>query len=59
MILISSTIISMAIITLILMAYGNKQQIKTSSRLLSNGEISEVISLEKKLQIVSQNELHQ
>jgi hypothetical protein len=30
-------------------------QIKTSSRLLSNGEISEVIPPEKKLQIVSQN----
>jgi hypothetical protein len=41
---------------LILMAYGNKQeeicqpmQMKTSNRLLSNGEISEVIPPEKKL----------
>jgi hypothetical protein len=54
------TIISMATMALILMAYGNKQeeicqpmQIKTSNRLLSNGEISEVIFPEKKLQIVS------
>jgi flagellar basal body-associated protein FliL len=53
MILISlavATVISMAIMALILMAYRNKQeeicqpmQVKTSSRLLSNGEISEVI----------------
>jgi hypothetical protein len=47
---------------LILMTYRNKQeeicqpiQMKTSSRLLSNGEISEVVPPEKKLQIVSQN----
>jgi hypothetical protein len=50
---------------LILMAYGNKQeemcqpmQIKTSNKLLQNGEISEVAPPEKKLQIVSQNESH-
>jgi hypothetical protein len=59
MILISlavSTIISMAIMVLLLMAYRNKQeeicqpmQMKTSSRLLSNGGISEVIPPEKKL----------
>jgi hypothetical protein len=43
-------VISITIMALILMAYRNKQeeicqpmQIKTSSRLLSNGEISEVI----------------
>jgi hypothetical protein len=68
MILISlaaATIITMTVMTLILMTYGNKQeeicqpmQIKTSNRLLSNGEISEVVSPEKKLQIVSQNECH-
>jgi hypothetical protein len=57
------TVISMVIMALILTTYGNKQeeicqsmQIKTNSRLLSNGEISEVIPPEKKLQIVSQNE---
>jgi Na+-driven multidrug efflux pump len=51
-----ATVISMAIMALILTAYGNKQeeicqsmQIKTNSRLLSNGEISEVIPPEKKL----------
>jgi hypothetical protein len=51
--------------TLILMAYGNKQeeirqpvQIKISCRSLSNGKISEVILPEKKLQIVSQHESH-
>jgi hypothetical protein len=33
-------------------------QMKTSSRLLSNGEISEVLPPEKKLQIVAQNESH-
>jgi hypothetical protein len=45
-----ATIISMAVMTLILMAYGNKQeeicqlmQMKTSSGLLSNGEILEVV----------------
>jgi hypothetical protein len=55
----------MATMALILMEYGNKQeemcqpmQIKTSNRLLSNGEISEVIPPEKKLHIVSQNESH-
>jgi hypothetical protein len=49
----------MAVMALILMAYGNKQeeiyqtmQMKTSNRLLSNGEISEIVPLEKKLQIV-------
>jgi hypothetical protein len=59
-----ATIISMSVMVLILMDYGNKQeeifkpmQIKTS-RLLSNGEISEVIPPEKKLQIISQNEWH-
>jgi hypothetical protein len=43
-------------IALILMAYGNKQkeicqpiQIKNNNKLLSNGEISEVILPEKKL----------
>jgi hypothetical protein len=47
------------------MAYRNKQeeicqpmQIKTSSRLLLNGGVSEVIPPEKKLQIVSQNKSH-
>jgi hypothetical protein len=47
------------------MAYGNKQeeicqpmQMKTSNKLLSNGEISEVVPPEKKLQIISQNESH-
>jgi hypothetical protein len=50
MILISltvATMISMVVMTLILMAYGNKQeeicqpmQIKTSNKLLSNEEIS-------------------
>jgi hypothetical protein len=59
------TIISTTVMALILMAYGNKQeeicqpmQMKTSNRLLSNGEISEVTPPEKKLQIVSQNESH-
>jgi hypothetical protein len=33
-------------------------QIKANNRLLSNGEISEVIPPEKKLQIVSHNKLH-
>jgi hypothetical protein len=33
-------------------------QIKTSNRLLLNGEISEAIILEKKLQIVSQIEFY-
>jgi hypothetical protein len=51
-----ATTISMAVMALILMAYGNKQeeicqpmQMKTSSRLFSNGEISEVLPPEKKL----------
>jgi hypothetical protein len=68
MILISlavATTISMPVMALIQMAYGNKQeeicqpmQMKTSNKLLSNGEISEVVPPEKKLQIVSQNESH-
>jgi hypothetical protein len=33
-------------------------QMKTSNRLLSNGEISEVVFSEKKLQIVTQNDSH-
>jgi excinuclease UvrABC ATPase subunit len=59
MILISlavATTISMAVMALILMAYGNKQeeicqpmQMKISNRLLSNGEILEVVPPEKKL----------
>jgi hypothetical protein len=54
-----ATVTSMAIVELILMAYGNKQkkicqtmQIKTSSRLLSNVEISKIVLPEKKLEIV-------
>jgi hypothetical protein len=51
MILISlavATVISMAMMALLLIVRGN--------RLLSNGEISEVVPPEKKLQIISQNE---
>jgi ABC-type glutathione transport system ATPase component len=43
-------LISLAIATVISMA--------TKALILSNGEISEVIPAEKKLQIVSQNESH-
>jgi hypothetical protein len=53
-------VISMTIMVLISMVYGNKQEeisqlmkIKISNRLLSNAEILEVIHSEKKLQIVS------
>jgi hypothetical protein len=62
MILISlaiTTTISIAVMVLKLITYGNKQkeicqpmQMKISSRLLSNGEILEVLPPEKKLQIL-------
>jgi hypothetical protein len=59
MILISlsvATVISMAIMALILMAYGNKQEEFVNLckwKLVIDGEILEVIPPEKKLQIVS------
>jgi hypothetical protein len=61
-----TTTISMAVMALILMAYGNKQEeicqpmeMKNSDKLLSNGLFSpKVVPPEKKLQIVSKNESH-
>jgi hypothetical protein len=69
MILISlavATIISITVMALILMAYENKRkeicqpmQMKSNDKLLTNGLFSpKVVPLEKKLQIVSQNESH-
>jgi hypothetical protein len=60
-----ATVISIALMAIILMSFGNKEeeicypiQKKTSSRLLRNQEETNVIGFEKTLQIISQNETH-
>jgi hypothetical protein len=60
-----ATVISIALMAIILMSFGNKEeeichsiQKKTSSRLLRNQEESNITGSEKTLQIISQNETH-
>jgi hypothetical protein len=60
-----ATVISIALMAIILMSFGNKEeeicypiQKKTSSRLLRNQEETNITGSEKTLQIISQNETH-
>jgi hypothetical protein len=63
--LVIATVISIALMAIILMSFGNKEeeifypiQKKTSSRLLRNQKETNITGSEKTLQIISQNETH-